>query len=365
MQIDKSNYEIWLIDWLDGNLTDLQVKQLKSFLDENPDLREEFDGLSGVTLSCSEKQFANKETLKKSASNLPETQFEYLCAAYLENDLSPVQQNELKEITDQFPEKKKLFDLIQKMTLSPPEISYKHKNQLIKITPAKRVIRLAIIGLSAAAVITFFIFNYILSPRNISDKNIHTAQSQVADSSILKSPEKRVTGNLSPGKKQDFTGPKREKHFVTAEKVAAVLSETTKNEILQNDSLSNIHNFREPSINTIPVFTEIDVTEGIIRNTLITSNTTFIVPPYDDRSSISKFFAKNFREKLLKDKSPKDSPLKGYEIAEASVLGLNKLLGWEMALDMTNDENGELKSVYFSSKILKFNTPVKKSEPLQ
>jgi len=35
-----------------------------------------------------------------------------------------------------------------------------------------------------------------------------------------------------------------------------------------------------------------------------------------------------------------------------------------MALDEKNDENGELKSVYFSSKILKFKAPVKKSEPL-
>jgi len=36
-----------------------------------------------------------------------------------------------------------------------------------------------------------------------------------------------------------------------------------------------------------------------------------------------------------------------------------------MALDEKKNESGELSSVYFSSKILKFNAPVKKSEPLQ
>ena len=41
---------------------------------------------------------------------------------------------------------------------------------------------------------------------------------------------------------------------------------------------------------------------------------------------------------------------------------LYKLLGWEMALDERKDLNGQLKSVYFSSKILKFNAPVKNSE---
>ena len=79
-------------------------------------------------------------------------------------------------------------------------------------------------------------------------------------------------------------------------------------------------------------------------------------------SVIGKAFLK---DELLKEKTPPDSPLKGYEIAEAGVEGLNKLFGWEMALDKKNDQNGQLKSVYFSSKILKFNAPVKKSEPPQ
>ncbi|MGC1391224.1 MAG: hypothetical protein WA816_09315, partial [Bacteroidales bacterium] len=78
-----------------------------------------------------------------------------------------------------------------------------------------------------------------------------------------------------------------------------------------------------------------------------------------------KFIARTFREKILKEKTAKDSPLKIYEIAEAGVAGLDKLLGWQMALDEKKDSNGELRSVYFSSKILKFNAPIKKSEPFQ
>jgi hypothetical protein len=66
----------------------------------------------------------------------------------------------------------------------------------------------------------------------------------------------------------------------------------------------------------------------------------------------------------LKENPSPDSPLKGYEFAEAGVSGLNKLLGWEMALDKNNDNNGELKSIYFSSKILKFKAPVKNTESL-
>ena len=41
MQIDRSNYELWLIDWLDGNLDEVRIKQLQFFLNENPDLKTE------------------------------------------------------------------------------------------------------------------------------------------------------------------------------------------------------------------------------------------------------------------------------------------------------------------------------------
>ena len=48
MRIDRSNYEIWFIDWLDGNLNSNQVEKLKLFLNENPDLEEELAGLPHV-----------------------------------------------------------------------------------------------------------------------------------------------------------------------------------------------------------------------------------------------------------------------------------------------------------------------------
>jgi hypothetical protein len=86
MQIDRSNYEIWFIDWLDGNLNSYQDEQLKLFLNHNQDLKEEFDDLTEVNLVSPGILFQHKEYLKKSPSELSPSQFEYLCAAYLEGD---------------------------------------------------------------------------------------------------------------------------------------------------------------------------------------------------------------------------------------------------------------------------------------
>ena len=186
MQIDRSNYEIWFIDWLDGNLNSLQVEHLKQFLNENPDLREEYNDLTPVNLVSPVISFWNKEHMKKSPSDILPSQFEYLCAAYLENDLSDDQQTELKEIIDLYADKKKTFDQVQNTRLAPPEISYKHKSRLLKRTAFQKVIRLSVMGLSAAAAIALIIITYSVLPGNTSLKNNRSAQNLVTDSTLQK-----------------------------------------------------------------------------------------------------------------------------------------------------------------------------------
>ena len=366
MQINRSNYEIWLIDWLDGNLTDHQVTQLRLFLYENPDLKEDFTELTALSLKPSLKSFPLKDHLKKTNADLPGSQFEYLCVAFLENDLSADQQTELKENIEQDPEKRRTFELIQKMRLAPADISYKHKSQLIKRTAGQKVIRLSVIGLSAAAAIALIIMTYSVIPRNLSDKIDNTAQSVVIDSSLLQPSVDVVSDRIITDKTPVLTKQKRENLFAGVQKKNSFTILPDPKVPMQNDSLHRNTDVPEIQLKKIPVSAEIDLKRGIVSNTLVASNSTFIVRSYDDeRSNLSRFLAKTFRQKILKENTLKDSPLKAYEIAEAGVTGLNKLFGWEMALDKINDENGELRSVYFSSKILKFNAPVKKTEPVQ
>ena len=81
----------------------------------------------------------------------------------------------------------------------------------------------------------------------------------------------------------------------------------------------------------------------------------------DERNRLNRFITRIFREKILKDNTGSDTPLKPYEIAAAGIDGINRLFGSEMALVGVTDEEGDLKSIYFSSRILKFNAPVRKS----
>lgn len=347
MQIDRSNYEIWFIDWLDGNLDSHQVEQLNLFLNENPDLKREFNELTPVIIKYSDSHFKNKEALMKSQSDLSDSQFDYLSVAFLENDLAAEQKKELLEIAEQNTDRKRSFYLIQKTRIAPVSSIYKHKSQLLRRTPMQKVIRLSVIGLSAAAVITLIITTFLNAPREINTSVSNTASIAIPEKIIQKPVEKEEEVRVVPAKKEKVSIAKTELPVPVPEKTIE------KNVIPENTR-----------VNKINFSSDIVFSERIASNTLMASNTIYSIPEEDDgRSNVGRFISKTFREKILKDKAAPDSPLKGYEIAEAGVTGLNKLLGWEMDLEKNNDENGELNSVYFSSKLLKFNTPVKKSEP--
>lgn len=365
MKPDRSNYEIWLIDWLEGNLNESQIEELKLFLNENPELREEIEDLNSFSIKPPARSFSRKDSLKKSVSDLSGSQFDYLCIAYLENDLTAAQHSELNEISEKHPEKKKDFELIQKIRLSPDNISYKYKNQLIKRTPIQKIIRLSVIGLSAAATISLFIVAYSILTRNIPVENIRSSQNITVDTNIQRSVPSVVPENLTPEKNAAVI-KKQERNLIAKVQITAPATGISgRLDSLQGDILLKKTENPVSKVNNVPVYAAIDFNTISVNNTLITFNPPASVLPYDDgRSKFSRFIAKNFREKILKENTSKDTPLKAYEIAEAGVKGLNKLLGWEMALDERNDENGELKSVYFSSKMLKFNAPLKKSEPL-
>ena len=363
MQIDRSNYEIWFIDWLDGNLNSIQVEQLKLFLAQNQDLKEEFSDLTPVNLVSSGISFRYKEHLKKSPSDISPSQFEYLCAAYLENDLTNSQQTELKEIVNADPDKKKRFDLIQKTILAPATIRFKHKDHLLKRTTVQNVIRLSTIGLSTAAAISIIIIVHSVIPGTTSLKLNSSAHNLVSDSTLQRPSlvmADRIIRDSIPAPVQK----KIKNKSAIIHKEDIIITNAGIKMPLSDDSLTRKIDTQEITVNKVPAFTQVDLRQEVVSNKLVASNPTINIPDVEDeRSQVGKFISKTFREKFLKEKTPADTPLKGYEIAEAGVTGLNKLFGWQMALDMKNDGNGQPKSVYFSSKILKVNAPVKKRKP--
>ncbi len=361
MKPDRSNYEIWFIDWLDGNLDESLSSELMKFIEANPDLKEEFDSLSLNRLSGGTGNFKGKENLFRSASDLTVSQVEYLSVASLENDLTPDEMADLDLNLSRHPENKVIYESIRKMKLIPPDLRYRNKGQLKKYSG--RLFRNSIPVISAAAAIAVLILSYIFIPR------------------LLSGGEDRYAGNIDTLKSNTEPIEVRTLDLPARQEAAAklVAKNMTVNKLTvppvspEIQNLSSVNNITklsvissrsdslEISLVNIPVITGFRT--PVMTNNLIASNNHFIAPVIDEeRSRLSRFLARTFREKLLREDSPDDTPVSTYEIAEVGIGGLNKLFGWDMVLVKTNDESGELKSIYFSSKVLKFNAPVRKAE---
>jgi len=298
MKIDRSNYEIWLIDWFDGNLNEFQIEQLQHFLTVNHDLKEESDELTMFRLNPGRKSFPHKNQLKKTMGDLSPSQFEYLSVAYIENDLSAEEKTELLESIEYDQGKKISFELIKKLRLSPDNLSYKHKKRLLKRTLAQNAIRWSMIGLSAAAITTLVIFTSDSKPHELKIDSNKTAQSVSVDSAVLKQTKGIVSNAVYEGS-HNIPDKIQKKTIIASLKTTSSNPEIKNNLLAEIDSMSQSVTLTRTIINKITVPPSIDLKGEPIHNTLIALNPSVTVPEYDDgRSKLSRFIARTFREKF-------------------------------------------------------------------
>ena len=356
---DRSNYEIWLSDWLDGKITGQQAEQFRIFLNENPDLKAEAEFLSHSHLIPGYESCPRKSLLKRTVAELHPSQVEYLSVAYLEKDLTPEQFDDLRQNIDQDSESRVLFDSIQKIKLAPLPVVFRHKNQLKKPVPGERIIRLSLVGLSVAATVALVILSYIFVPGLTAGKKDVIAVKSISpvEPFIVKTQVFKVTAEEFP---QTEILP--EAHVSP---VPETVSQSTGDQPIlasATGSSSILVPIPEFRIDTFPDFI-IDLKTKPSEYSLIASTIDIKEVLYDDeRNRLSKFIARVFREKILKEEPGSDAPVKPYEIAAAGIDGLNWLFGWDMSLVAVNNKEGDLKSIYFSSRILKFNAPVRKTD---
>jgi hypothetical protein len=363
MKPDRSNYEVWLIDWLDGTLDEIWSEQFTAFLDETPDIKAEAEFLSSTRLLPERHIFTGKNGLKKTAEELSAAQVEYFSVAYLEKDLPQEQLADLEHNLEHNRENRILFNSIQKIKLVPPAEGYKHKKSLKKFTSDQKVFRITISTLSAAATIAILILSYIFVPGFVSKKDNQNASEIIQDTTpvplyiISSNPiiDRGETGIPANEIANTFhvTSPWIDSGKINYQPVALAVSDSLPvNRAMENQAIPRIG---------VPAISGINF--EMPQYSLIASNNKFTEPVYDDeRSRIRRFVAQIFREKLLKEETYSDDPLKPYEIARAGIDGLNKLLDWQMQLVETRDEAGVVKSVQFISGLLTFNAPVRKTD---
>jgi hypothetical protein len=213
MNISRSNYEIWFIDYADGKLSVGRQELLFKFLDVNPDLKEEFDLFISVDLPVESVSiaFPGKDQLRKSDLIIISTEE---LISYLEGDADEV----LKaKIATELNHNKKLIEEFRtlKLTRAVPDskIVFPSKKRLKKglilsISPAVQ----RTLAVAASLVVIFTIYSLYKSSITVRENN-------TVENSLPESPKPNINTDLkenivfpvSPDQ-AGLTGKKSERH---------------------------------------------------------------------------------------------------------------------------------------------------------
>jgi hypothetical protein len=132
MKITRENYELWFLDYLDGNLDPEMEPVFNDFLAKNPDLATELESITSLVFLPEKTEFKEKNKLKKSVYDDQET-FDNFAIALLEGDLAGKEKIDFENWLEKHPEKQKELGLFSKTKIVPDKsIRYLQKSSLKK-----------------------------------------------------------------------------------------------------------------------------------------------------------------------------------------------------------------------------------------
>jgi hypothetical protein len=199
MNIDRNNYEMYFLDYLEGRLTTDETAALLLFADENPDLKELLEDEEMISLVPDEKiGFSPKSALKKNTISDIENEpavseensysgealrvsisagnYEEFMIRYYENELEEVEKAELANFLKDSPTFIKEFELFGNTLLkADTAIGYPHKSRLkrklILLPQTKKIFAIVSVAASVLLFSTLFL-KYINQPNLKEQTNL-------------------------------------------------------------------------------------------------------------------------------------------------------------------------------------------------
>lgn len=171
-KINQTNYEAFFLDYVEGNLTAVQEKELHDFLLKNPELKTELEEFEAIILD--EEVVVNtdlKNTLKREESTtLPLV--DYLMIAEVEGTITTKEKAQLSAMVQENPNLINDLSIYHKVKLTDESIiSFPRKSTLLQ-KERKTIVWWQYSAAVAAAILVLFFWNgsseLYYSPRSVS-----------------------------------------------------------------------------------------------------------------------------------------------------------------------------------------------------
>lgn len=334
--ITRKNYENWLIDMIDGNLTDDQVNMVLDFLQSNPDINEEFKNLEKLLLVPDQNTQFQFNKLLKSDFDHPEI-FEETAIRSIEKQLSVNDEEKFENYLNRTEKAKQKYKQYLKTILIPDtSIIYPYKNKLLKNRA------LPLYWLAAAAVVVFAVLFWF------NTDNQHTTPTQ-------------QTAKILPAFKPENL-PVDVKHFKT-ELNHFISNNTSSTNTIQNTGI----------LPSKPVENQYS-TIALLENINIDAINTYVSANFDTQQlaqipkkeiifeepiktieifpTVKEFLAEKFNRKI-------DELDPQHELSRFKYIALNKInsaSNYKFNYDVNND--GELSYIAYSSKLVSVSIPL-------
>lgn len=143
MKITRDNYEQFMIDFLDNNMSTELKTEMTRFLEANPDIREEAEGLFSVEAEDFQIRYPQKDALKAIAKVEDEyeiSRVDYLSVADLESDITEDEKKELTKLEAKDTSVTQLKNSLQKTKLEPDTTILYPAKDLLKSIAAEEII---------------------------------------------------------------------------------------------------------------------------------------------------------------------------------------------------------------------------------
>jgi hypothetical protein len=160
--ITKNNYEAYLLDYVEENLSPELIAELMLFFENNPELQEDLEAFEIHELIAPSIVLVDKSQLKKDDILITSSNYEEFLIAEIEGLNTPEISIQLNLFLDSNPTLNKEFSAYQKTKLVAPSIIFNEKKSLLQ--KERKVIPLYWWSSSAAAAIVILVwfngFNY-------------------------------------------------------------------------------------------------------------------------------------------------------------------------------------------------------------
>jgi hypothetical protein len=324
MTINRNNYEIYFIDYLDGTLANGKVDDLLDFLRDNPDLAAELKGLEKIKLHPINQERFDFNSLKKHNLDHPD-QFDETCVRSIEGDLNEIEQAVLFNYLDKYPRKKQVYTLFQ-ATISEPDLLDVFPN-IESLKKKKRIISPIWYAAAAILVLAFVLWFF---PQK---ENQFTQTARVMPI-LMKEPTPELKIERSV--------------FIPIKKDPVILAEIPKSHLAVKEE---IHEKRE--VETLALMTPQKIElldEGYVEAELL---------PFEIeiRYKLKDFSNYQTIPEYLANEVHKFNPGEKLRNFKRGTLNTIRSLSNDK-LNFISDKNGELRKVEFNSKLLAFTIPV-------